>query len=208
MKNALLLLFMYLLAAGCSSSKITWSWKAQQAGSYRYKTILVLGLIPEKDRRIRERMEQHFAGDLTDMGYNAVSALQEYGPKTFEDLSEKEVIQLLANKGIDAVITIVLLDKKKERKYVPGRTYNSGELWNYIGSKRIIYEPGYYVTDTKYFWESNFYEMENQTLLYSAQSHSFSPETTEIMGHEYGRLIVNDMVKEKILAKQKGTEED
>ena len=202
-------LVILLLASACSSSRITTSWKAKDATPLKYKNILVLGLIPEKDRRIQERMEQHVAGDLTDLGYNAISALQEYGPKTFDGLSEKEVIQMLANKGVDAIVTIVLIDKKKERKYIPGRSYSSGEFWNYIGSRnRMIYEPGYYVTDTKYFWESNFYEMQNQALLYSVQTRSFSPETTDAMSHEYGRLIVNDMVKQKILLKKETVEEE
>lgn len=202
-------LILLLLATGCSSSKITTSWKAKNDAPLQYKNILVLGLIPEKDRRIQERMEEHMVGDLTDMGYTAISALQEYGPKTFEGLSEKEVIQKLTNKGVDAIITIVLLDKKKERKYIPGRAYNSGEFWNYYGTRnRMIYEPGYYVTDTKYFWETNFYEMQNQSLLYSVQTRSFSPETSETMSHEYGKLIVDDMLKQKILLKKKEKEEE
>jgi hypothetical protein len=192
-----------LLAAGCSSSKITTSWNAKDVMPVQYKTILVLGLINQNDRRLQEQMEQHLAGSLTDMGYNAISALKEYGPKAFDKLSEKEVLEKLKDKGIDAVVTIVLLDKRKERKYVPGRSYNSGEFWNYFGSRnRMIYEPGYYVTDTKYFWESNFYEMQNQRLVYSAQTRSFSPETKESMGQQYGRLIVGDMTRKKILQKK------
>ncbi len=202
-------LILLLLATGCYSSKITTSWKAKDAVPRQYKNILVLGLIPEKDRRIQERMEEHLVGDLTDMGYTAISALQEYGPKNFEGLSEKEVIQKLANKGVDAIVTIVLLDKKKERKYIPGRVYNSGEFWNYYGNRnRMIYEPGYYVTDTKYFWETNLYEMQNQTLIYSAQTRSFSPNSKESMSHEYGKLIVADMVKQKVLQRKENKEEE
>lgn len=201
-------IILLLLIVGCSSSKITSSWRAKDVTALKYDNILVLGIIPEKDRSIQERMEQHVVADLTDMGYTAISALQQYGPKIFDSLSEKEVIQMLVNKDVDAIITIVLLGKKKERKYIPGRAYNSGEFWNYVDSRnRMIYEPGYYVTDTKYYWESNFYEMKNQRLLYSVQTRSFSPDTKESMSHEYGKLIVSDMVKQQVLLKKHIDEE-
>ncbi|MBK7883187.1 MAG: hypothetical protein IPJ81_04820 [Chitinophagaceae bacterium] len=183
---------------GCASSKITTSWKAKNITPQQYTKILVLGLIRDTDRRIQERMEQHFVGDLTDLGYSAISALQEYGPKAFDSLNEKTALDKIKNTGADAVITIVLLDIKKERKYVQAQISYVRDFWGYYGSRYSrIYEPGYYVTDTKYFWESNFYDMRNQALLYSVQTESFSPENTESMGHEYGKLIVNNMVKKK-----------
>jgi hypothetical protein len=197
-----------LLAVGCSTSKITSSWKAQSITPKKYNKILVLGLIRDADRRIQERMEQHFIGDLTDMGYTAISALQEYGPKAFDSLNEKAALAKIKNSGADAVVTIVLLNKQKERKYVPARAYFEGDFLGYYGYQhRRIYEPGYYVTDTKYFWESNFYDMSNQALLYSVQTQSFSPENTESMGHEYGKIIVKNMVKQKILQPKTSVED-
>jgi hypothetical protein len=204
-----LIISMILLAAGCTSTKITTLWKADNVNQQQYKRILVLGLVSDKDRTIQERMEQHFVGDLTDMGYTAVSALQQYGPKAFDGLDEKNAIEKIKTSGADAVITIVLLDKEKERRYVPPqpvvpiyRRY----FWDYYYYRYgRIYEPGYYVTDTKYFWESNFYDLSNQQLLYSVQTKSFSPASTESMGHEYGQMIVKSMVKQKILQNQKET---
>lgn len=189
-----------LLAVGCSTSKITSSWKAQSITPKKYNKILVLGLIRDADRRIQERMEQHFIGDLTDMGYTAISALQEYGPKAFDSLNEKAALAKIKNSGADAVVTIVLLDKQKERKYVPARAYFEGDFLGYYGYQhRRIYEPGYYVTDTKYFWESNFYDLKNKSLLYSVHTETFDPESIEILAHEYGLLIVNDMSKKAVL---------
>jgi hypothetical protein len=62
-----------------------------------------------------------------------------------------------------------------------------------------IYEPGYYVVDTKDFWESNLYDMPTQKLVYSVQTQSFDPGSSESLGHGYGQLIVKDMVKNHIL---------
>ena len=195
-----------LMAAGCSTSKITTSWKAANTVPQKYNKILVLGLILEADRTLQENMENHFVGDLQELGYSAVSSLKEYGPKVFDKIDEEAAISKLKNSGVDAVITIVLLDKKKERKYVPANIYYSpygyysNRFWGYRSTLyRRIYEPGYYVTDTKYFWESNIYDMSTQKLVYSVQTQSFDPANSESMGHEYGQMIVKNMVKNDIL---------
>ena len=193
-----------LLVAGCTTSKITTSWKAPEINTKQYNKILVLGLIYDKDRSLQQKLEQHLIGDLANLGYNAVSALAEYGPKTFNDMNEKQALEKIKNSGVDAVITIILLDKEKERNYLNGHNLYYGPFWDYLESRnsRII-EPGYYVTDTKYFWESNYYDMSTQSLLYSVQTKSFNPANTEKLGHEYGKLIVKNMKEEALLQKRK-----
>ena len=162
---------------------------------------------------MQEKMENHFVGDLQGLGYRAVSSLKEYGPKTFDKMDEKEALDQLKNSGLDAVITIVLLQKKKEVKYVPPKTYYSpngypnSDFWGYSSTVyRQIYQSGYYATDTKYFWESNFYDMNTRKLLYSVQTQSFDPANSETMANEYGKLIVKDMVRQNVLNQQKKPE--
>ena len=196
----------FLLFAGCSSLKITSSWKASGLPEVRYTKILVVGLIEEKNRQVQENMENHLAGDLAAMGYITVTALQEYGPHAFEKMDEKEALQKIKSSGVDAVVTIVLLDKKKERRYVSAQSYNApygyyyNNFWQYRSSLfDRVYRPGYYVTDTKYFWESNFYSMRTDSLLYSVQTRSFASTTTGSMAHEYGQLIARHMKAAGIL---------
>lgn len=198
-----------VMSSGCSTSKITTSWKAENAVPQKYNKIMVLGLIREADRTIQENMENHLVNDLKDLGYNAVSSLKEYGPKAFDEMTEEAALAKLKNSGVDAVITIVLLDKEKEKKYVPGNTFYSpygyyyNRFWGYRNTLyRRIYEPGYYVTTDKYFWESNFYEMNTQKLVYSVQTKSFDPANSESMAHEYGQLIIKDMLKYNVVKKQ------
>ncbi len=190
-----------MIIIGCSTSKITNTWKAKNVPKQKYNKIMVLGLIKENDRSIQEKMENHFVGDLQALGYNAVSSLKEYGPKVFDKMEEQAAINKLKNSGVDAVLTIVLLDKEKERQFIPPN-YRS-PFWSYHNERYMrIYQPGYYVTLTKYFWESNFYEMGTQNLIYSAQTKSFDPINAEILGHEYGKMIVKNMVKQHILQTQ------
>jgi len=195
-----------LMAASCTTSKITTSWKAENIVPQTYNKILVLGLIREADRTIQENMENHLVDDLKELGYNAVSSLHEYGPKAFDSMDETAAINKLKDSGVDAVLTIVLLDKQKERKYVPGNMFYSpygfyySRFWGYrTALYHRIYEPDYYVIDTKYFWESNLYNMSTQQLVYSVQTQSFDPANSESLGHEYGQMIVKNMVKQNVL---------
>lgn len=201
-----------LIVMGCSTTRVTTSWKAENSVPQHYNKIMVLGLIRESDRSLQEKMENHLVGDLKELGFNAVSSLQEYGPKAFDKMDEEAALEKLKNSGIDAVITIVLLDKEKERKYVPSNIYYSpygyyyNRFWGYRGALyQRIYESGYYITNTKYFWESNLYDMNTQKLVYSVQTQSFDPATSESLGHEYGRLIVRNMVKNNVLKDLTGT---
>lgn len=195
-----------LIVASCTTSKITTSWKAENIVPQTYNRILVLGLIREADRTLQENMENHLVDDLKELGYNAVSSLHEYGPKAFDKMDENTAINKLKDSGVDAVLTIVLLDKQKERKYVPGNMFYSpygfyySRFWGYRTTLyHRIYEPDYYVTDTKYFWESNLYNMSTQQLVYSVQTQSFDPANSESLGHEYGQMIVKNMVKQNVL---------
>lgn len=202
-----------IMALGCTStSKITSSWKAENVQPKNYQKILVLGLMNIPDRTIREKMEEHLAGNLKTLGYNAVCACEEFDPKAFNNMTEEAAINKLKNQGIDAVLTVVLLDKQRERKYVAGNVYYSpfgyyyNHFWRYRGVLyHRIYEPGYYVSNTKYFWESNLYDMATQQLVYSVQTQSFNPDNADMLGHEYGNLIIKNMLNHNVL-QQKGAQ--
>lgn len=47
--------------------------------------------------------------------------------------------------------------------------------------------------------------MATQQLVYSVQTQSFNPDNADIPGHEYGKLIVKNMVNPSVLQQQKTT---
>lgn len=199
----------FLLFSSCATTYITSSWKAPDTSVKKYNKIMVVGIIREADRTVRERMESHLVGDLKDLGYNAYSSYQVYGPKAFENLTEEKTNEQLAKEGVDGVLTIVLLDKQKERYYVPGRVMYSpyvfyhNHFWGYYHSIYTrIDSPGYYEETTKYFWESNFYDLANNKLVYSVQTQTFEPASTDKLAHEYGQKIIQNMVKSNVLQRQ------
>lgn len=198
-------LILFLLIAGCHTLQITSSWKQENLTPKKFQKIVVLGLIREQDRSMREQMEEHMVADLREAGYNAVSSEGEFGPKAFENINEEAAIQKLQYCDVDGVITIVLLNKSTERYYYPEHGpnlpyyhYRFDQYYNTMYGR--IYSPGYYVTATKYFWESNLYEVESQDLVYSIQTQSFDPASIGSLANEYGKMIVGNILKNDILA--------
>ncbi len=196
------------ILVACSSSKITHTWKAANAPYKKYNKILVIGINGGNDLGNKEKMEVEFVEDLKALGYNAISSVQEYGPKTFQNIDEDAVINKFQGTGIDAVVTIVLLSKEKEKYYVPSQVYYSPyvmyhrHFWGYYNTMYArIYTPGYYIEDKRYFWESNLYELSTKELIYSVQTESYNPASSHQLAHEYGELIVNDMIKNNVLRK-------
>ena len=170
---------------------------------------MVLALTKDDDRNMQEKMEKHMIGDLAGLGYNAVSSIDEYGPKAFRNMTEEQAVDKIKSDGVDAVITIVLLNVDKETRFYPGHPrYVSSDYYHqdferYFRTMRNrIDDGGYYVSNTRYSWESNLYDMSDRHLLYSVQTQSFDPVSSESLGHEYGKMIIKNMEKAKLLEKQ------
>lgn len=202
------LLLLFLIAA-CSTFRITSSWKEKNVQPQPYKKILVLSLMNDyHDRSVGENMESNLAAGLRKLGYSAVCACDEFKPKTFEGLTEKEALAKIGDSGIDAVLTVVLLDKEREKYYVPGRVHYSpyviyhSRFYGYYRTMYVrVYSPGYYSANDKYFWESNFYSIDSAAqLIYSAQSQSFDPVTSSL-SYQYSDMIIKDMLRSGIIKK-------
>lgn len=167
---------------------------------------MVVALIKDTDRQLQQQMEMHLVGDLKDKGYEAVSSIGELGPRAFDKMDEDAVLDKLKSNGVEAVMTVVMLDKSKERYYVPGRViyspyglYHNRFYGYYITMYDRIYTPGYYEVSTRYFWESNLYDLSEKKLLYAVQTESFDPSNAATQAHEYGQLIVKDMIEKQVV---------
>jgi hypothetical protein len=207
-KYVVLLAAISLLAA-CSSTKVTSSWKAPDVtfSSLSMKKIMVAALLPDKNRELQKSMERQLVDELNSKGINAVSSYEVYGPKYFPQ-DEHKAVNKLKESGVDGFLTIVLLDKSKEENYNPGYSQIQplGYYRNWFGYYRTVYgrvyTPGYYSTQTKYYWESNLYNVPGEKLIYSAQSESFDPSSVNHLANDYSGKLINDMMKQGLVAKK------
>ncbi|MBP6431669.1 MAG: hypothetical protein KA319_07880 [Ferruginibacter sp.] len=204
--KAYITLLIATLLMSCSSSKITSSWKEPNTTTVNFNKIMVVALLNTNEMALQQKMEKHLVDDIKSFGYNAVSAFEQFGPKAFANVKEDEMLSKIKNAGADAVITIVLLNKEKEKYYRPAEIMSTpfandyGRLYGYFNNmqSRVI-STGYYVSNTNYFWESSFYNLYSNKLIYVAQTKSFDPSSANTLAHEYGKKIIADMFTKNIL---------
>ena len=195
----------------CQTSKITATWTDKNVSPKKFNKILVIGVLKDDDRELQSQMEKHLAGDLNDLGYSAFAATDVFPPGTFIKGDTAKAIEALDSKGFDAVLTVVLLNKENEKYYVPGRKEYApytpyspyDDLFDryYYTMRDRIQTEGYYGTDIKIFWESNFYDRYSRKMIYSSQTSSFDPGSKEKLAHYYGVLLTNNLVKSQVLIK-------
>jgi hypothetical protein len=193
----------------CTSTQVVSSYKDESAPAKQYKKILVLGLFQQKERSVKQETEKELADRLTGLGYTAITAMDEYGPKAFEKIAEDQITEKVKADGYDAVITTAVLDTKKEERYQPGNVryqpvgvyYNRfGRYYSTVYNK--IYDPGYYTESTNYFLETNMYDVKSGNLVYSVQTKAFDPSSTKNMAGDNSKTIVKDMTEKGILIKK------
>ena len=106
-----------VLLISCQPTKITQSWAAKDVVPKQYKKVLVLGVLTDNDNELQTKIENHVADDLRGLGYLAIAANKIFPPGTFVKGDTARAIAAMDGKGFDAIFTIVLLDKNKERFY-------------------------------------------------------------------------------------------
>jgi hypothetical protein len=195
-----------LFLFSCTANRLTSSWTASTAGVTTYQKIMVVGVIQNEDSLMRREMEAHMVSDLKSIGYNAVAFTESFGSNEFRLMRYDSVRKKLLEQGIDGVITINLLAKEKEQVYVKDKINVKpdntplGSFWEApVTVKQDIGKPGYYVTNSQYYWESRFYDVSSVALLYAAQSTAFDVSSTQSLAHKYGKTIVNDLQKNYVL---------
>ena len=199
-----------LFLAACSGTKVTSSWKEPEVSLHPDQKVMVMALVSDKEGGLRANMEKEMVSALKQRGYNAVSAYQEYGPAAFKGLNEQKAMNKIRQRDIDQVMTIVMLDKSKEKNYVPDRSpfyrpfppYYGRFWWYYNSMYDRVYQPGYYTTNTRYFLESNLYNLKDKQLLYSVQTETFDPSSAARMAVVYSQQVVKDMTKQQLISKR------
>lgn len=203
MKSLLTSSLVSLILLSCGpGTYITSSWHGADTVAAP-KKIVVLALVNSNNQPLRALMEQHLAAELKMAGYDAVCACEEFNPRSFENMPEDKAIDYLKNAGAGSVLTVVMQGKSQRQFYFAGDQKNAETSNRFFGYYKTVadrlYTPGYYVNETKYYWQTNFYNLGTGMLVYTASSKSADPVSIEKMGNEYGRMIVKDMISNHVL---------
>ena len=201
--SAQIIFCLCIILSGCTSTHVVTTWKPQHFSRVNYNNILVAGLIKNENDSLRREIEKHFVVELQGLGYHAVSALDEAGAKAVANPGEEETYLKLYNKGIDAVITIALVDRNKEMANkshkatgYPGKYYYD-RIRNYKNMQAEF--AGGYPAAGDYFWEIILFDLTALEPQSTIQTRSFNAADAERRSDELLRRVVKKMRKEKIL---------
>jgi hypothetical protein len=198
----------------CSSvTDISGTWKKPGTIAQRYNKIAVLGL--GKSRVNNSTVENAVITNLAKYGISAVSGsnilttnfLDANGDGKVDDDSKEKIAQHLIDAGVDGTIVISLQDVKKSEQYAPGTSFYTpyagfyGFNSYYWGAYNTLNTPGYYTTTTNYFITSNFYNMKDLQLLWSAQSETLDPQSVSDFASSYAPVIAEKFAGSGIVKK-------
>ena len=176
-KYLFILLFALTLSACGPTQKITNSWINPEAGANApYKSIFVI--VMTQNQGSSYSIEDRMATLIASRGQKVVVSTAVFPPSfsNSEDFTREQMAEAIKRTGCDAVFVIAVLDVKTVETYQPGRAYypmNYGMYGSHYGYYNHyypqVYSPGYYTSDKTYYFESNFYDLEQDQLLLSIQ---------------------------------------
>lgn len=203
----LILLSALILSACGPSQQITNSWINPEAKSKGpYNSIFVIVLSPSNATSFS--VEDRLAGIITSRGQKVVVSSAVFPPNLSisENFTREDMAAAIARTGCDAVLTVAQLDVKTVETYNPGTAYypmNYGMYGSYYGYYNYyspqIYKPGYYSTDRTYYVETNFYDLDEDKLLWSIQSEAYNPSSLDSWFDRYSYDLLKELENEGLI---------
>jgi hypothetical protein len=202
------LILFCILIEGCGSPRILTVWKSEHSAPIHYNKIMVVGIIKEENDSLKAEVEKQMADQLNALGYYAVSALQEFGRYGLTKLGEEGTYLKLCDNGIDAVLTLSLIDKsnKAYQKKVMNEKYTNIYYYNRIWSYRKIQNDTVQQGETfnpHYIWESILFDLSSLAPQFVLQTANFATDNSKKEIAELPRWLIKKMLHEKIIKKRK-----
>lgn len=201
---SLMVLGLFLYGCSTTSTVITGSWtndKAERPSKYNH--IVVTPLIA--DASINTDMETELAKSLAARDVQ-VEMGRLFLPKEYTNTptenDKAKILESVKTSGADAILTVSIIDKESETRYVPGSyayapypTHSYyGNFWGYYNYwTPRVYDPGYYVTEKFYYVETNLFDAQSEELIWSAQTETYDTPTIESFTDDFSRKIANEL---------------
>lgn len=185
---------------GCSNTSVTGIWKKSDFTAQPFKSLLVVAVTGDPGGTFL--WENKMADRLRKDGIKTVITTAIAFPGD-DEINEKEIIDYVTGKGIEAVLVTRLVDTKQETVYYPpaggyyGGSYAYYRNFNSYYSHAYNRTRGYKATKTVALLETNLYQVKDQELVWSMSS-----DTVEADYISSVRQMV-DSASSKVLSKLK-----
>lgn len=199
-----------LLLWSCGNTRITGSWTDPELKGNVKENASVFIASLSQNMEVRTKLENALAEQAAKRNITVVKSTA-YFPATFtEKLPPRDLLlDKIRETGVDAILTISLINKESETRYVPGsnRYYAPYPSYRWYGGFYTYYnywypnlwDPGYYATDKTYFMETNLYSAKDEKLIWSAQSETVNPGSIDNFVRDYPKKLIAQLVKDGVL---------
>ncbi|WP_430965335.1 hypothetical protein [Spongiimicrobium sp. 2-473A-2-J] len=197
------------LLSGCSSVKVTDSWRGLKTLDIKEKNILVVS--KTKNKTTRMRFEKDLVQNLNKNGFQAVEAHVKFPlSDPLKEVKNEEIDQVIENlwdQCIDIVIVSHLVDSKEYTTTVSnGDSYYSDPFsYRYRRYRSFYGYQGFYsnhntveIKGTKYIVETLVYDLakpKNEQLLTIITLEVDNPSTLGSVSKDFSNSIVKRLVK-------------
>ena len=192
-----------MFAYACTPSGLQTSWKQGNHQPATVNKILVAVILPAEDSLLRIKLESKLSSDLKQIGYHAVSAREEFGILGLTRLGQEETYLALCENGIDAVMTLALMDIGKTENELQGRIqgysniYYYNRIWNY----KRLYEEEPIINarqGKQQFMEAFLFDLQQLQPVYFSDTRSFSADAPANVLQHHTEVIFKDMMRKKV----------
>jgi len=207
-RSIILLIIVAVSLQGCYSTSVSASWMSDNHDARNFKKLLVIGM--STNVAARATFEDELVYFMRLKGINAIAASSIMAPdRAALAQSEEEQKKRLVDNGFDGVFSISLLEKNNTTKYVAGTTTYApvsfyggyyGSYYSYNSHMYSnVYQPGYYVASQEIILNSSLFDVNSGDLLWSAQSDTIDPSSTDNAANSYAKSMVNHILKQHII---------
>jgi hypothetical protein len=211
---ALIVAALVTLASCTAPSKITASWKNPTEANRNYKVIFVAAMT--KNNIVRSTFESDIAAELNKNNVRTLKSIDEFPPQFSKDSIPKDALMSAVKKdGSEAILTITILKKTTESRYVSGGYYPGsrfgyyGNFWGYYNYwYPYAYDDSYYVMTDVYYIETNLYDSKTELLLWSAQTRSYTYEGINSFSKELATVVVEKLKSDKLISSPAKTKDE
>lgn len=168
---------------------------------------MVAAVTDNTDTLLRSAVENGFRETLESIGYNTVSSLKEYGMSGLRDLGQEDTYRSLCDKGIDAVVTVAIIDRTNENYREPASSYTEPvkyyyeRIWHYK-ERQQKHTATFYDSSKKYSWELILFDLSTLQPHSIIQSKIYTGGIAQSITSEFWKDIVRRLVKDRFLKKR------
>jgi hypothetical protein len=202
-----------IVLINCSTpTHITGSWKNPNLVEKNYKTVLIAALT--HNTVVRSTLEADLQTTLAGYKINGIKSIDEFPPglQARDSIGKEELLADVRKKGYSAILTIAVLKKETDSRYVgspwmysPMMNYGYyGSFWGYYNYwYPYTYNPSYYSAGTTYYLETNLYDGQNEGLVWSGQTETYSYDGINSVSKEVAKAVIEKMRSDSIFGPQK-----